>query len=100
MVPAIAYRHAPARPRGQPSPRRCQRHNLEPLTPTGIARVNNETWTAQSLSGPLPAGAPVHVVKVEGLRLFVWSEAGDILGLEALGSTKRRKGGAVIALVV
>ena len=61
------------------------------MTPTGIVRVNNETWTAQSLSGPLPAGAPVHVVKVEGLRLFVWSEAGDIPGPEALGPANEEK---------
>lgn len=48
------------------------------MAPTGVARVNNETWTAESLSGPLPAGAPVHVARVSGLRLMVWSEAGTV----------------------
>jgi membrane-bound ClpP family serine protease len=61
------------------------------LAPTGIARVKNETWTAQSVSGPLPAGAPVHVVKVEGVRLLVWSEAGNIPGPDALGLTNQEK---------
>jgi membrane-bound ClpP family serine protease len=57
------------------------------LAPTGMARVNNETWGAKSVSGPLPAGAPVHVIRAEGLRLLVWSEAGSIPGPDALGST-------------
>ena len=39
---------------------------LSPLAPTGVARVNNESWTAESLSGPLPAGAPVHVARWRG----------------------------------
>jgi membrane-bound ClpP family serine protease len=50
------------------------------LTPVGVVRVASETWTATSLSGPLPAGAPVHVVRVDGVRLEVWSEAGTVLG--------------------
>jgi membrane-bound ClpP family serine protease len=55
-----------------------------PLAPVGIARVQGETWTAESLSGPLPVGAAVHVVRMEGLRLLVWSEAGVVPGIEAL----------------
>ena len=54
------------------------------LSPTGIARVAGETWTAQSLSGSLPAGAPLHVAKVEGLKLLVWSEDGEVPGPEVL----------------
>jgi len=54
------------------------------LSPRGIARVNNETWSAESLSGHLRPGAPVHVARVEGVRLLVWSEAGNIPGPEAL----------------
>jgi membrane-bound ClpP family serine protease len=54
------------------------------LTPVGIARVQGETWTAESISGSLPAGAPVHVVRVEGLRLLVWSEQGQVPGPEIL----------------
>jgi membrane-bound ClpP family serine protease len=64
---------------------------LSPLTPTGMARVNHESWTAESLSGPLPAGAPVHVVRVDGLRLLVWSEAGAVPGDEALSRTTKQK---------
>ncbi len=91
VVPAIAYRHAPVAPVGTHALVGAGGTTLSALTPSGIVRVNNETWTAKSLSGPLPAGAPVHVVKVEGLRLLVWSEAGDILGPETLGPTNEEK---------
>jgi membrane-bound ClpP family serine protease len=50
------------------------------LDPVGVVRVASETWTATSVSGPLPAGAPVHVVRVDGVRLEVWSEAGTVPG--------------------
>ena len=53
---------------------------LSALAPVGIARVRGETWTAESISGPLPVGAPVHVVRAEGLRLLVWSEEGEVAG--------------------
>jgi membrane-bound serine protease (ClpP class) len=45
------------------------------LTPMGTVKVRGETWTAESLCGRLPAGAPIEVMEVEGLRLRVWSEA-------------------------
>jgi membrane-bound serine protease (ClpP class) len=45
------------------------------LTPAGTVRVLGETWTAESVSGRLPAGAAIHVMEVDGLRLRVWSEA-------------------------
>ena len=48
------------------------------LTPVGVVRVAGETWTATSLSGMLAVGAPVHVVRVNGVRLDVWSEAGTV----------------------
>lgn len=51
---------------------------VTPLTPVGVVRVAGETWTGRSLSGSLPAGAPVHVVRVDGVRLDVWSEAGTV----------------------
>jgi membrane-bound ClpP family serine protease len=47
---------------------------LTDLNPLGTARVRGESWTAESLSGPLPAGTTVHVVEVEGLRLRVISD--------------------------
>lgn len=54
------------------------------LSPVGIARVQGETWTAESVSGPLPEGAVVHVVRAEGLRLVVWSDEGQVPGLPAV----------------
>jgi membrane-bound ClpP family serine protease len=91
VLPAIAYRRATFAPSGTAALPGSDGVALTPLAPTGIARVNNETWTAQSVSGPLPAGAPVHVVKVEGVRLLVWSEAGNIPGPDALGLTNQEK---------
>jgi membrane-bound ClpP family serine protease len=44
------------------------------LTPFGTVRIRGETWTAESLSGRLPAGTAIHVMEVEGLRLRVWSD--------------------------
>lgn len=52
--------------------------SLTPLAPDGIVQIAGESWTARSLSGPLGAGAPVHVVRLEGVRLAVWSEAGAV----------------------
>ncbi|HLY83929.1 MAG TPA: NfeD family protein [Acidimicrobiales bacterium] len=57
---------------------------LTPLSPTGVVRVASEMWSAESVSGPLPEGAPVHVVRVRGLRLLVWSELGAVPGADAL----------------
>ena len=91
VLPAVAYRHARGPGRGTQQLVGASGTTLSPLTPRGIARVNNETWTAQSLSGPLPSGAPVHVVKVDGVRLLVWSEAGTVPGHKALGLTKQEK---------
>jgi membrane-bound ClpP family serine protease len=91
VIPAIAYRRATFTPRGTAALPGADGVAITALAPTGIARVNNETWTAQSVSGPLPAGAPVHVVKVEGVRLLVWSEAGNIPGPDALGLTNQEK---------
>jgi membrane-bound serine protease (ClpP class) len=51
---------------------------LTDLTPNGTVRVRGETWTAESVSGRLPAGSPVEVMEVEGLRLRVWSDAAGL----------------------
>jgi membrane-bound ClpP family serine protease len=59
---------------------------LTALSPTGVVQVAGETWTAESVSGPLPAGVPIHVVSVRGLRLLVWSEEGTVPGADALES--------------
>ena len=41
------------------------------IDPTGTVRARNETWTAESASGPIPAGASVRVTKVRGVKLVV-----------------------------
>ena len=48
------------------------------LTPVGVVRVGGENWSAESVSGTLPAGAPVHVLAARGVRLEVWSEVGTV----------------------
>jgi membrane-bound ClpP family serine protease len=48
------------------------------LNPVGVVQVAGEKWSAESVSGPLPAGAPVHVLGVRGVRLEVWSERGTV----------------------
>lgn len=83
VVPAIAYRHAAPVVGGASALVGASGTATTDLCPNGIAKVNNESWTAQSLSGPLPAGAPVHVARVEGLRLLVWSELGTVPGSAA-----------------
>jgi membrane-bound ClpP family serine protease len=91
ILPAIAYRKAGGLPTGGAALVGASGTAVSALSPTGIARVRNETWTAESLSGPLPVGAPVHVARVEGLRLMVWSEVGNIPGPEDLGSAHQQK---------
>jgi hypothetical protein len=44
------------------------------LSPEGIVRVNGENWTAVALNGSAPAGSPVHVMRVAGVRLEVWCD--------------------------
>ncbi len=48
------------------------------LRPAGVVRVGGETWSAASVSGPLAAGAPVHVLAARGVCLEVWSEVGTV----------------------
>lgn len=84
VAPAVLYRRAAQPPPPSTSLVGAAGIALGPLTPRGIVRVGTETWTAESLSGALAAGAPVHVAKVEGLRLLVWSEAGTVASAEDL----------------
>ena len=44
---------------------------VTPLSPLGTVRVRGETWSAESMSGPLPPGVVVDVIEVDGLRLRV-----------------------------
>ena len=55
------------------------------LRPRGVVRVGGETWSADSVSGAVPPGAPVHVVSASGVRLYVWSEAGSGAGQVGAG---------------
>lgn len=41
------------------------------LQPVGMVHVAGELWTAQSEEGMIPAGTPIQVVGIEGLRLRV-----------------------------
>jgi membrane-bound ClpP family serine protease len=91
IVPAIAYRKAAGPAVGNIPLAGANGIAIGALSPGGIVKVNNETWTAESLSGPLPAGAPVHVARVEGLRLLVWSETGTVLGPEDLDFSNQQK---------
>jgi membrane-bound serine protease (ClpP class) len=71
---------------GLPSLRGSDGVAMTPLTPMGVVQVAGEKWTAESVSGPLPAGAPVHVLGVRGVRLEVWSEMGTVPDGRMLGS--------------
>lgn len=41
------------------------------LNPTGIVQVASETWTAESVGGPIAKGDQVRVIEAEGLRVKV-----------------------------
>jgi membrane-bound serine protease (ClpP class) len=71
---------------GLPSLRGTDGVAMTPLTPKGVVQVAGEKWTAESVSGPLPAGATVHVLGVRGVRLEVWSEMGGVPDGRMLGS--------------
>jgi membrane protein implicated in regulation of membrane protease activity len=68
-----------------PSLRGTSGRALTPLTPQGVVQVGGESWSAVSLSGPLPAGAEVHVAGIDGVRLAVWSDAGVVPDERTLG---------------
>jgi membrane-bound serine protease (ClpP class) len=50
---------------------------LDDLAPAGQVRARRETWSAQSTGSRIPAGSPVRVVQVKGLRLIV-EPGGDV----------------------
>jgi len=43
----------------------------EDLEPMGMVRVNGELWKAESLSGSIKKDEKIHVVRMEGFKLFV-----------------------------
>jgi len=73
-VPALRVRHLPPPPDPAPAPGEPGRAVTE-LSPTGVVQVKGESWSAESVSGTVPAGAEVRVVSSEGVRLRVWSDA-------------------------
>lgn len=84
VLPALAWRRVPGSSVVPEGLRGCAGTALTALEPTGVVRVRGESWTARSLSGPLPAGAEVRVVSLEGLCLLVWSEDGSVPGPDVL----------------
>jgi membrane-bound serine protease (ClpP class) len=44
---------------------------VSPLEPRGTARVQHQTWTAETTGEPIPAGTPIRVVEVRGVTLLV-----------------------------
>jgi membrane-bound ClpP family serine protease len=63
---------------GLPSLRGMDGVAVTALSPLGVVQVAGEKWSAESVSGPLSVGAPVHVLGVRGVRLEVWSEMGAV----------------------
>jgi len=48
------------------------------LDPLGRVRVRGESWSAESVGDPVPAGTPVLIVAVRGLTLDVFPEGGSL----------------------
>jgi membrane-bound serine protease (ClpP class) len=48
------------------------------LDPLGRVRVRGESWSAESVGDPVPAGTPVLVIAVRGLTLDVFPEGGNV----------------------
>ena len=50
------------------------------LDPLGRVHVRGESWSAESVGGPVPAGAQVLVLAVKGLKLEVFPESVPSIG--------------------
>ena len=74
-VPALRYRRLGPMVGVPATPGEAGRA-VTPLDPVGVVQLHGESWTAESVSGTVPAGAEVRVVSVDGVRLRVWSEEG------------------------
>ena len=48
------------------------------LNPLGRVRVRGESWSAESVGDPVPAGTPVLIIAVRGLTLDVFPEGGSL----------------------
>ncbi|MCU1490131.1 MAG: hypothetical protein JWM85_1536 [Acidimicrobiaceae bacterium] len=51
------------------------------MGPEGVVQVRGERWSATCLNGPVPSGAQIEVVGVNGIRLEVWHAEAGTLGL-------------------
>jgi len=90
-VPALRARHLPPPVDPMPAPGEPGRAVTE-LSPIGVVQVKGESWTAESLSGTVPAGAEVRVVSADGVRLRVWSDVPDPSNVPAaLAGPERRE---------
>ncbi|MHB8295651.1 MAG: NfeD family protein [Acidimicrobiales bacterium] len=58
------------------------------LVPAGMVRVAGETWSAESVRGTVRAGAPVQVIKVDGVHLAVWPEGEELGPLSSVGDAE------------
>jgi membrane protein implicated in regulation of membrane protease activity len=74
-LPALRYRRMGPTLAGPAAPGEAGRA-VTALDPVGVVQLHGESWTAESVSGAVPAGAEVRVVSVDGVRLRVWSEEG------------------------
>ena len=75
-LPALRYRKMNPTA-GRPAMAGEEARAVTDLDPVGVVQLAGESWTAESLSGRVQAGAPVRVVSVDGVRLRVWSEEGE-----------------------
>jgi membrane-bound ClpP family serine protease len=78
-VGALAYKGFSGRrtyvpPRHRVSPEAAQGVAVSDLAPNGLVRVRGETWSAVSVNGTVRSGAPIQVLRAEGVRLEVWGE--------------------------
>jgi membrane-bound serine protease (ClpP class) len=66
---------------------------LAAIAPRGTVRARGETWTAESSTGePIPAGAPVRIVRVQGVKLLVRPQPDSELTPAATASGAPKEG--------
>jgi membrane-bound ClpP family serine protease len=71
---ARAALRRPGAPPADPSLAGVMGTAVSSLSPEGVVRVRGENWSAVSVNGSVPAGDPVQVLGVRGVRLEVWAE--------------------------
>lgn len=76
-LPALRARSVAPHPRRLPGAGEPGRA-VTALDPVGVVQVAGESWTAESVSGPVDAGAEVRVVSMDGVKLRVWADEGAL----------------------